>query len=59
MDFIAGYSAENSQMSVEALEELKEIMMNFLELDDNQQMVEFALQNLLESSRLQLEKHSS
>lgn len=58
MEFIAGYSPENNQMSPEALEELKGIMMSFLDLEDNQQMIEFALQNLLENSRTQLEKHS-
>lgn len=58
MEFIAGYSPENNQMSPEALEELKGIMMNFLDMDDNQQMIEFSLQNLLEHSREQLQKHS-
>jgi hypothetical protein len=57
MEFIAGYSPQNSQMSPQALEELKSIMMTFLELEDNQQMVEFALQNMLESHRGLLERH--
>lgn len=57
MEFIAGYSPENSQMSPEALEELKAIMMSFLEMEDNQQMVEFALQNMLESHSELLKTH--
>lgn len=58
MDFIASYSPEHNQMSPEALEELKGVMMSFLDMDDNQQLIEFSLQNLIESSRDQLETYS-
>lgn len=59
MQFLAEYSAENSNMSPEALDELKEIMLNYFEMEDNQQLCENYLQTMLESSIDQLETHGS
>lgn len=55
MQFVAEYSADNDKMPAEALEELKDIMVNYFEMEDNQQLCENYLQAMLEASKGQLE----